>query len=164
MTDPIAAISDLLGTVTLDLTALPAALVAAGWLAPDTPRESPMQLAANQLQEAYEEGHKAAQAEPLTPTDPAHGPDCWVPVLTRWRHVRAGDVVVGPDGDPWMVVLCVRTGDESNVVASVVRGETDYTSHCDPDETVAVLVGSVEANALVLACEQLGGRVVDRTV
>lgn len=140
--NPIDAITDMLGVVVLDLTALPAGLVAAGWTPP---------------------GEAPCGGDSEEVTDPAHGADCWIPVAIRWRHVRAGDVFTTPTGALWLITSCGEL--EDHRLASGTNGKLTFEEEpVDPDETVTVLVPAAEAAARDLARNELGAKVVDRTV
>ena len=86
----------------------------------------------------------------------------WTAVPMRWALVRAGDVVLDPDGSPWMVTRSdVRPA--GWVEAYLGRGEDDIARRRDPDATVPVLVPTADAAAVVTLRAQLGDvRVLDR--
>ncbi len=82
----------------------------------------------------------------------------WVPVPLRWRHVIAGDVIVGRDGTPWLIVT--RGCDGS--VGAMHTDDDRHTSAVDPDATVQVLVPATERECVELTREQLGARLIER--
>lgn len=70
----------------------------------------------------------------------------------RWRLVRAGDVVLDPNGTPWMVEAAYTSG------WAQVHGRNH-----DPDQTVRVLVPWPEAASILALREALGPvHVLDR--
>lgn len=160
--NPIDAITDMLGVVVLDLTALPAGLVAAGWTPPREEGEQTYgQTYDDRPTAAYKQGWNEGRKALADRTDPAHGAGCWIPVTIRWRHVRGGDVIAGTDGNLWMIEARDRRWTEW---VSVRRGDQQFDDYVDPDETVTVLVPAAEAAARDLARNELGAKVVDRTV
>lgn len=89
--------------------------------------------------------------------------DAWVPVPMRWRNVRAGDVVLDPDGRPWMVVDAIASTMGRGPWVHVQRGDQFHGKERDPDATVPVLVALAERDAVERVREQLGPvRLVDR--
>lgn len=81
----------------------------------------------------------------------------WVPVPIRWRHVIAGDIVIGEDGAPWAITDVDHLG---TWVAQ--NGPREYQSRPDPDDTIPVLVPVAERDAVELTRDQLGARLVER--
>lgn len=83
----------------------------------------------------------------------------WVPVPLRWRHVVAGDVIVGNGGKLWQI-------EQSHPTAAGWRLVTGPgVAHAyvgDADEVVKVLVPATEADAAALTIEQLGARLIER--
>lgn len=89
--------------------------------------------------------------------------DAYVPVEMRWRLVRAGDVVLDPNGTPWMVTERADGPPAGPPYLVLRRGRQDVRSLRDPDQTVRVLVPWPEAAGIVLLREGLGPvRVLDR--
>jgi len=88
---------------------------------------------------------------------PEELPSAWVPIFIAWRHVVAGDVVLGGDGALWHIAEV----DESGTWIAE-RGRQTYESRPDPDATIAVLVPVTERDAIELGQEQLGARLVQR--
>ncbi len=88
-------------------------------------------------------------------------PDAWVPVPLRWRHVVAGDVFVGKDGDAWQIA---RTGSSYGVGIEVtaIQGDRSFSDDVDPDDVIPVLVPVTERDAVELTREQLGARLIER--
>ena len=84
-------------------------------------------------------------------------PDAWAPVPMRWRWVQPADVVLDPDGQPWMLTDRPMTGG-----MTVTRGAHSYTATPDPDDTVTVLIPVAEREAVELTREQLGARLIER--
>lgn len=85
--------------------------------------------------------------------------DVWVPVPLRWRHVVGGDVIIGTGGVPWMVDATAHADDGSWV--ALARAAHDWRGQVDPDEVVQVLVLATERDALTVARDQLGARIVE---
>ena len=84
--------------------------------------------------------------------------DTWTVVEMRWRLIRAGDVVLDPDGNPWMVD---RTPGER--MLTLDRGAESFDKIPNPSDLVRVLVPTADAAAVVTLREQLGPvRVLDR--
>lgn len=155
-------------------------LVELGWTPPGNPHKPPDQEHAAALQAAHDDGYAEAQAEAqfhieqaynrgrrdmaneYTPCGrPTTSPENWTPVPLRWRHVRAGDVVLG-DTTPWMVTEAIEQLGEPLI--TIVSGDQTHQEQLDPDEVVCVLCPASEANALARVRDELGGTVVDRTV
>lgn len=82
--------------------------------------------------------------------------DHWAPIPLRWRHVIAGDVIVGK-GKPLLVELVKRDPGGLTVLLYSYREEF----YVDADETVQVLVPAAEREAIREVREQLGGRIMD---
>jgi hypothetical protein len=83
--------------------------------------------------------------------------DAWVPVPIRWRHVIGGDIVLDPAGAPWHV-------SENDLLGTWVlqQGLREFQRQADPDEVVNVLVPVPERDAVELARDVLGARLVER--
>ncbi len=91
----------------------------------------------------------------------APAPATWTVVPMRWRLVRAGDVVLDPDGNPWMVRR--RWPLTAELWVEIERGTDRIGSNRDPDQTVRVLVPADMAASVAVAREALGPvRVLDR--
>lgn len=86
--------------------------------------------------------------------------DAWVPVPLRWRHVRAGDMFVDREGQPWFVAD-IRERDGQLRVETLLRGG-GWTGEVDPDDVIPVLVPVLERDMVELTREQLGARLVER--
>lgn len=83
--------------------------------------------------------------------------DAWGPVPMRWRHVQPGDVVLDPDGRPWMVTAL------ADGVHTLDRGRDRFPRQCAPDDVVRVLVPLAERTAVgELHAAGLGPTVVER--
>ena len=85
-------------------------------------------------------------------------PDAWVPVPMRWRHVVAGDVIVGHDGGLWLVAVRGRDG----LTTAMRTGADQHSAPVDPDDVVQVLVPVTEREAVELTRDQLGARLIER--
>jgi hypothetical protein len=83
---------------------------------------------------------------------------CWVPVPLRWRHVVAGDVIVGKGETPWMV----RAQDMPCAGIALEHGAQHWEGDVDPDEVVQVLTPWPMAQAMALTRAELGARVIER--
>lgn len=82
-------------------------------------------------------------------------PDAWVPVPMRWRNVKAGDVVLDPDGRLWMIDRVYLEQDGTLNVLHNAGGTSAFLAPRDPDATVPVLVSLAERDAVVALREQL---------
>lgn len=83
-----------------------------------------------------------------------------VPVPLRWRHVTAGDLIVGKEGAPLRVRQAPAPSNEST--ACVVTPDSEWSGHVDPNRVAQVLVSAPVADALHLLRNQLGARVIER--
>ncbi len=84
-------------------------------------------------------------------------PDAWVPVPVRWRHVQPGDLVLA-GATPWLIT---HVQDDGTVVGQHTFRERHH-ARPDPDDVAQVLVPVTEREAVELAREQLGARLVER--
>jgi hypothetical protein len=80
-----------------------------------------------------------------------------VPIPIRWRHVHAGDVVLGLDGSLWAI-----SGRDGGGTWTARRGPQVYTSTPDLDDVISVLIPVPERDAVELTRETLGARLVER--
>lgn len=89
-------------------------------------------------------------------------PDAWVPVPLRARHVVEGDVMVGRDHRTWLVAL-VQHGLDGRVTLGAMRtADTRHPATLDPDEPVTVLMPVCDRDAVEVARDVLGARLIDR--
>lgn len=88
----------------------------------------------------------------------------WTAVPMRWALVRAGDVVLDPDGNPWMVTWTRTRPSDGQVFVKYLRADLDeVTRERNPLALVRVLVPTDMAASVAVAREQLGPvRVLDR--
>ena len=70
---------------------------------------------------------------------------CWAPVERPWRHVVAGDVIVGDVEDGPRLWLVAEAGEDYCQVHGV-----EGTYDMDPDELVTVLVPAVERDGMAV--------------
>lgn len=83
--------------------------------------------------------------------------DCFVPVPLRWRHVQAGDVIVGTDGRLWHVIGITSSGR-----VHAAHGALAVPADVDPDEVARVLVPVAERDAMTMCRDDLGARITER--
>jgi hypothetical protein len=81
---------------------------------------------------------------------------CFVPVPIRWRHVVAGDVIVGKGGLSWIVAGRPLGGGVE------LRAIGKWTGTVDPDDVVQVLTPVPMAQAVALTREQIGMQLIER--
>jgi hypothetical protein len=147
------------------------ALIENGWTPPGVGVDGRTTKA---LQEAYDQGYrdggKQALDKRLTARDSAYKSgftesmnNAWIPVAVRWRFVKPGDVFVS-EGDLWAVLMTGEYGENERWSVDVARGEAqDSGVEVDPDDEIDVLLPAAQAEAVKLAREQLGGRMIGRT-
>lgn len=114
-------------------------------------RLSAVVVSEQDLHAAWQDGFTAgAAAQPAA--------DVHVPVPVRWRVVRPGDVIVGEDGELYMVtaVLVAPRG----VELRLTHGKYDERHWGDPDQVANVLMRVELKDALVLTRDQLGARLM----
>lgn len=130
---------------------------------PDDSVGGPMWAVQHSRETGHPDSYHMIQVAPL----PA---EAYVPVPMRWRLVRPGDVVLDPDGRPWMTddvswlsfgTLFVHLSRGDDVV---VRPDSNKDKPpFDPDATVDVLIPLAERDAVIALREGLGDvRVLER--
>lgn len=96
--------------------------------------------------------------------NPAELPaDTWGPMPLRWRHTRAGDLVLTGTGDAvtvWVLTLSDTFGRVTRTAA--VSGRGRHAAEVDPDDRVTVLVPLAERESIRLLREQMGAAVAHR--
>lgn len=123
-------------------------------------RTSDADEAIERAEALWQDGYTAGHAAGLAARPPA---DCYVPVPTRWRYARAEDTFVG-GGALWHVQTL---GPSTRVpgalaVTAVCGARTFAVDDLDLDEAVTVLVTVSESDAVQLAAEVLGARLISR--
>lgn len=93
---------------------------------------------------------KKARSEPLAE----------VPIPLRWRHVAAGDLIVGKDGAPLLVRQAPAPDNESTTCVVTPNGE--WSGRVDLNRVAQVLVPAPVVDAMCLVRDQLGARVTER--
>jgi hypothetical protein len=73
----------------------------------------------------------------------ALSPDTWAPVPMTWEFVRPGDVVLDPNGSPWMVQHW-----DGAATWTLRRGAETAVRACYPSETVPTLRPLAEREAV----------------
>lgn len=86
--------------------------------------------------------------------------DVWTPVPLRWRHAQVGDVFVGQGARLWQVAE-IRP-ELANLRVEAHQGHTHHSVLVDLDDVIDVLIPVPEREAVELAREVLGARLVER--
>jgi hypothetical protein len=88
--------------------------------------------------------------------------DAWVPVKLRWRHVRAGDVFFSAKtGDLWHVTE-IEDVEPFLLTVHLNHGGDQHVVEMDRDAVVQVLTPVPERDAMRIARDELGARLVER--
>lgn len=89
--------------------------------------------------------------------------DHWAPAPLRWRVVRPGDMILGGDGQAWMVVE--NEASPAGRFVRAVRGAAEHKADVDPDAPAGVLIPASEREALIALREGgAGAQVLVRTI
>jgi hypothetical protein len=95
--------------------------------------------------------------------------DCYVPIPLRWRHVIAGDILLGQSGVLFAVTASRPHVDPRGHITgqwalTVGVGPDARPFIGDPDEPARVLTGVPERDALTVLRDELSARVVERRI
>lgn len=86
--------------------------------------------------------------------------DAFVPVPVRWRNVNASDTFVAPDGKLWHVAKIATS--RAALAVTAQYGDRQFSRDVDPDDVVTVLIAVPERDAVELARDVLGARLIER--